>query len=433
MTMRGRAAPRCRAELRDRTDHLFRRGRYPGLRTAKTTAAAVISFVIAERLGTSAEPVLAPLTALLVVQLTMYQTITHGLDRILSVLAGVLLAVGVAELVGLTWWSLGGVIATSLVTGRLLRLGANLVEVPISAMIVLALGGSSTLAAGRVYETLIGAAVGVAVNIAIAPPLYVQPAADAVSELADRLGDVLRGLARDLRGDWGRAAADRWLNRARELGGEVAHADRALASAEESSRFNPRGSKARDAQPRLRAGLTGLEHGYVALRSLCRGLLDRTYYLPEGEQAQAYSSAAREALAHALEEAADAISSVSAFTADTDPASPPPADLAERLDRLQSGREELSHLLMVDPAADQAAWQQHGAVLASLDRLRIEIASAAAASDRPWRPDPLAGRQRQAVKRALRPPRDRPVEQPAGVRLSPVPRLRSPATRRREP
>ena len=60
---------------RDGVRHLFRRGRVPGLRTAKTTAAAVLSFVIAEQLGTSAALVLAPLTALLVVQLTMSQTL----------------------------------------------------------------------------------------------------------------------------------------------------------------------------------------------------------------------------------------------------------------------------------------------------------------------------------------------------------------------
>ena len=38
---------------------------------------------------------LAPLTALLVVQLTMYETVQQGWERILSVLAGVLVAVGI--------------------------------------------------------------------------------------------------------------------------------------------------------------------------------------------------------------------------------------------------------------------------------------------------------------------------------------------------
>jgi uncharacterized membrane protein YccC len=120
---------------------LRRPGRLPGLRTAKMTLAAVLAFWVADKLGTSPQPVLAPLTALLVAQLTTYQTVTSGLERVASVLAGVLLAVGAASLVGLTWWSLGAVVALSLVLGRLLRLGSNLLEVPISAMIVLAVGG----------------------------------------------------------------------------------------------------------------------------------------------------------------------------------------------------------------------------------------------------------------------------------------------------
>ncbi len=388
-----------------RIRHLFRRGRQPGLRTAKTTAAAVLSFVIAERLGTSAAPILAPLTALLVVQLTMYQTIRHGLDRIASVLAGVLLAVGVAELAGLTWWSLAIVVASSLVLGRLLRLGANLLEVPISAMIVLAVGGNSTLAAGRVYETLVGAAVGIAVNIVIAPPLYVQPAADALGELADRVAEVLRGLAAELRRGWSRAAADHWLEQARALGAEVARADRTLASAQESSRFNPRGSRARVAQPRLRTALTGLEHGYVALRSLCRALLDRAYFVPADQQGNASDEQARVVLAAALDRAADAVSCVGSYAGASGPAQEQLGLLGEHLSALQADRDRLSGLLMVDPAADEAAWQQHGALLAGLDRLRVEIASSAAPTDHEWRPAPVAERQRQALRRAIRPGR----------------------------
>src|SRR5689334_20852995 len=77
---------------RTRLRLLLRRGRTPGLRTAKTVLAAVLAFQIATWLDTSSSPILAPLTALLVVQLTMYETFAHGLERIVSVVAGVLLA-----------------------------------------------------------------------------------------------------------------------------------------------------------------------------------------------------------------------------------------------------------------------------------------------------------------------------------------------------
>lgn len=131
--------------------------------------------------------------------------------------------------------------------------------VPISAMLVLAVGGAEGAALDRVYETLIGAGVGVAVNVVIAAPLYVQPANDALGELAERMAAFLRQLADQLGAGWSRESADRMLNEARRLGVEVDRADRTLARAQDSARFNPRVAQAREALPRLRTGLTGLE------------------------------------------------------------------------------------------------------------------------------------------------------------------------------
>src|SRR4029453_12142599 len=154
-----------------RTAVLARWGRVPGLRTAKATLAAVLSYAAADMLNTTEAPILAPLTALLVVQLTVYETVAQGIQRIFSVLSGVLVAVGIATFVGLSWWSLGAVVAVSLAVGLLLRLGPHTVEVPISAMLVLAVGGAGAegAAAGRVYETLIGAAMGPGGNFGRAP------------------------------------------------------------------------------------------------------------------------------------------------------------------------------------------------------------------------------------------------------------------------
>jgi uncharacterized membrane protein YgaE (UPF0421/DUF939 family) len=97
---------------------LFRRGRTPGLRTAKVTLAVVAAYLLAEVLHLSeSHPIVAPLVALLVVQLTLYQSLAHGLGRVGGVLAGVGVAVLVAHFVGLTWWSLGAVVAGSIVVG----------------------------------------------------------------------------------------------------------------------------------------------------------------------------------------------------------------------------------------------------------------------------------------------------------------------------
>jgi hypothetical protein len=380
---------------------LFRRGRRPGLRTAKTTLAAVLSFILAQHLGTSPAPVLAPLTALLVVQLTMYETVASGLQRVASVVAGVLIAVGVASYVGLTWWSLGAVVAASLIIGRLLRLGAHLLEVPISAMLVLAVGGAEGAALDRVYETLIGAGVGVAVNVVIAAPLYVQPASDALGELAERMAAFLKQLADQLDAGWSRESADRMLNEARRLGDDVAHADRTLARAQDSARFNPRIAQAREALPRLRTGLTGLEHTYVTIRNLCRSLLDRTYFVPSEQAETVYDAQVRSVLAQVLQAAADAIGHVSVVTSGTEAQDAARTEVDRRLSELHRRRDRLAELLHEESRADRAVWQQHGALLTDLDRMRIEVEAAVRPPEQAWRPPPVIEGQRRALRRIL--------------------------------
>jgi hypothetical protein len=380
---------------------LFRRGRRPGLRTAKTTLAAVLSFILAQHLGTSPAPVLAPLTALLVVQLTMYETVASGLQRVASVVAGVLIAVGVASYVGLTWWSLGAVVAASLIIGRLLRLGAHLLEVPISAMLVLAVGGAEGAALDRVYETLIGAGVGVAVNVVIAAPLYVQPASDALGELAERMAAFLKQLADQLDAGWSRESADRMLNEARRLGDDVAHADRTLARAQDSARFNPRIAQAREALPRLRTGLTGLEHTYVTIRNLCRSLLDRTYFVPSEQAETVYDAQVRGVLAQVLQAAADAIGHVSVVTSGTEAQDAARTEVDRRLSELHRRRDQLAELLHEESRADRAVWQQHGALLTDLDRMRIEVEAAVRPPEQAWRLPPVIEGQRRALRRIL--------------------------------
>ena len=194
---------------------LIRRGRPPGLRTAKVTLAVVLAYVLAEVLHLAEHPIVAPLVALLVVQMTLYQSIVHGLGRVGGVLAGVVVAVLVAHFVGLTWWSLGAVVAGSIVVGRVLRLGPQLFEAPISAMLLLEVGGTGTLGLARVEEAVLGALVGVAVSVLVAPPLYLQPAGAAIGELAERMARFAGALGAELVQPWSRQAADTssWASR----------------------------------------------------------------------------------------------------------------------------------------------------------------------------------------------------------------------------
>jgi hypothetical protein len=260
----------------------FRRGGWAELAwTARLTAAAVAAFALAEVIFPGTLPLLAPLTALLVVQLTPVSLLASGLDRVLSVVAGVSVAAVFSSAVELTWWSLAIVIAVSLFVGQLLRLGANLIEAPISAMLVLGVGSFAADSAAwqRVTETIVGAGAGVASNLLFPPRVRAKDAGAAIDGMARDLADLLDRAGADL-GDAAMSGAvltDRaagWLDEARSLTHDIPNVGTALLRAEESRRLNLRAVGTADPGPGLRHGMEALEHSAVAVRSMFRSLFD---------------------------------------------------------------------------------------------------------------------------------------------------------------
>ncbi len=256
-------------------------GRGAVLWSLRVTVAAVASYVAAVLLFSGPPPLLAPLTAMLVVQVTPISLLASGVDRVVSVVAGVFVAVVFADLVPLTWWSLGLLIFVSISLGQALRLRANLMEVAISAMLVLGVGALATESAAwqRIAETLIGAAVGVAVNLLFPPKVASADAGRAIDDVADsasgllgRASDELESLVPD-GADVAPAARD-WLGDARRITHDIPRAGQALLHAEQGRRLNVRAVGTPNAGPGLRQGLEALEHSAVAIRGMFRALVD---------------------------------------------------------------------------------------------------------------------------------------------------------------
>ncbi|MET8245046.1 hypothetical protein ABZV31_11890 [Streptomyces sp. NPDC005202] len=116
-------------------------------------------------------------------------------------------------------------------------------------------------------ETLIGAAVGVLLNVVVAPPVYVQPAGEAIGDLAARLRRLLLRIGDELVRGASSTQVARWVEEARRLDQLAESVDAALARAEESLRLNPRGRPVLGARLILRRGLDTLEHCAVGMRS----------------------------------------------------------------------------------------------------------------------------------------------------------------------
>jgi hypothetical protein len=349
------------------------RGDPPGWRTVKTTLAAVLAYLLAiALLGNDVPPLLAPLTALLVAQVTVFRTVTSGIERVGSVVAGVLVAVLISRVVGLTWWSLGLTIFVSLVIGRVLHLGDHTLEVPISAMLVLAVTGQARVAAlDRVSETLIGAVTGVVISFLLRPPVYVQPAGDAIGELAAEMAELLTSMGVELTEGWSGEQARRWEDRARELDRPLAVARTALARGDESLRLNPRQRRVREGASSLRAALSALEHAAVQVRGITLDLADLAEAVESSDQAEPELLVALGALLVELGGGVGAFGQLVAPEVAGPPREAVPLHIA--LEIARTHRDVLAELMLVDARDDPELWHIQGSLLANVDRLLREI------------------------------------------------------------
>jgi hypothetical protein len=415
--------------------HRIRSARPGFLYISRLTATATFAYLLALVIpaGTS-RPVLAPLTALLVLQASTYQTIRSALRKVLSVTVGVLVAVGVAEFIGFSWWQLAVVIGAALCVGRALRLGDDLLEVPISAMLIFSSVGPHAAATGRMVDTLVGAAAGLAGGLIFAGRPRVQPARSAVGHLAgqvagllDRMasdladeeqeGTALEGTDNDLTGE-----AAQWLAQARTLRDEIERVDDTLREAAESAKLNPRAlvtpvgtAQATETTVALRGGLEALEHAALTLRGLARSVLDSAGIATKESPVRDHCTRVR--LASVLAKLGEAIRTYGRLVQLT-PAGDESleSELAAELEEAHGLQDELADLLKprIGDGGEPSEWPLRGEILTHVDRLRTGLSIEAV--------DALAHVERSAARR--RRARPRPGSGTAERRTLPQPRLR---------
>ncbi|MDT7697855.1 MAG: hypothetical protein QOJ30_180 [Pseudonocardiales bacterium] len=356
------------------------RGRSALFRAGRITGASVAAFLVAQLLGLRyPPPLIAALTALLVVQATLASTLVNGVQRVLSVVSGVALAVLFVSFVGLTWWSLGALVAASIIVGQILRLGPHLVEVPISAMLVLGIGyaaGAEVTGVGRALETLIGAAVGVLVNVAFPPAVQTRNAGLAIERFADGIAVLLEEAAAGLAaGPVEVETTARWLDDARRLNRHAPQVDKALTQAEESRRLNVRALGTRKPGPSLREGLDNLEHASVSVRTLLRAVHDATREQTGIREDAAYAEEVRLTASALMGAVAAVVRSYGLLIRRGIEYRGPPesTDLHDVLDALRTRRSEVAGLLLTDPRGRDVLWGLNAALLTTVDRVLLEI------------------------------------------------------------
>lgn len=356
------------------------------VQTLRSAAAATIAYVIALRLSPEAAPLTAPLTALLVVQVTLYSTLTTGVRRVNSVVTGVLVAIAFSLLVGLTWWSLGLLIVASLVVGRLVRVEEFVPEVAISAMLVLGVTAVGDTAWARVVETLIGAVVGLACNLLLAPPVWVDEAGESIEGLARRLRKLTLRMGEEAAGRTPVDVATARLYEARELDHDIVEVDAALRQAEDSLKLNPRVKEGLLHRVVLRTGLDTLEICTVVLRVLARTLTDLAkerdpfaddpYPMDEDQAPEPlFGPETGRTVEQLLSEIGDAVVSFAVLVTTHVSVSAESAEgrLTAELRQASATRDKLAQLLLEEIQRDSRHWQLHGAVLTEVNRILDEL------------------------------------------------------------
>jgi len=245
------------------------------LQLVKTAAAGVIAWVLANDVFGLPQAFLAPWSALLVVHATVYRTFSRGLQQVCAAVLGVLLAWVVANLFGLGPLALTVLLGVGLALGTLRWFREESTAVAATALIVLTTGFAEQgqVLVDRLFDTALGIATGLVVNLVVWPPLRDYAAARAIARVDDGVGDLLVEMAEQLRGSCGSETALGWVDRTRELDTDLDQAWALLRQARESSRLNPRraakGLKRTDA---YEAVLHDDEQAIAETRSMARTL-----------------------------------------------------------------------------------------------------------------------------------------------------------------
>ncbi|PRY57308.1 FUSC family protein [Glycomyces artemisiae] len=321
------------------------RARETAAQACKAALAAVAAWPVAVYAFGIAQPYLAAWVALVMVRPTVHWSLLTAFRQIAAFLLGVGIAVAATALPGKAL-ALGAAVVAAVLAAQWPRLDDQGLYVPFTALIIIALDGvDGPFIVDRLLETGLGAAVGMAVNLLVMPPLRLDGAGSDLRRDGDAASGALRDLAARLReGDGPEDLSG--------LGERPGRTRPRIRRARDSLRLNPRSGRRRVEADRLESAFTMLRNAIDATRAIA-GLLDPDHR-PSPER---LDPGFRDHYANALDRAADYLDDrLAAVLSSADPPAPPGPDI-----------ESLERLAARPDGAEGAELQ--GALLAALRRL----------------------------------------------------------------
>ncbi|QLH24265.1 aromatic acid exporter family protein [Streptomyces sp. Rer75] len=258
--------------------------RHTLLLIGKCTLAATLAWFAAADLLHAQSPAFAPFSAVLIMNVTVYQSITQSLRYVAAVVTGVAVQAALGFLAGPDLVTFVLVAAIALTIGQWRALGAQRSQVATAAFFAFSTYVSATSNTERATQlgqivllVLIGCSLGLLVNVVLVPPLRYRSAEHGIRALAGALESLLADMGPAMRdGEFAEEHARHWRSRSNHAQALVTQARSGLRTAEESVPFNPRRllpqHRGRTSFANYRAVLDALERAAYQLASLTRSL-----------------------------------------------------------------------------------------------------------------------------------------------------------------
>ncbi|MFB6570769.1 aromatic acid exporter family protein [Streptomyces noursei] len=341
---------------------------------AKTLIAALLTWGVVAPWSPDGRPYMAVATALLMVNAsTVYQSVTKAAQNVVARVGGLLLALATARLLGPTAGAVA-VIAVIAVLAGPRRTADDRLQIASSAVIALAATATDPMGSlvSPALQTLTGAAVGIAVNALVLPPLYLNESDFAVRDLARSMGTLLQDMGTGLSRRQLASKARNWLHRARSLDKRLTRAEEQVRQATESLRWNTRCvAHTRRKETTFDDTFRVLRGVSIQVRGIARTLADSAHdnhadhhlgqqFLDQYAETLRLAGAAVQAFA----EPAPATGS---------PGTPPHERLRGAIDGTLAWHDTMTDMITRGTLTKPGAWHTYGSLMTDAERLLADL------------------------------------------------------------
>ena len=215
----------------------------------------------------------AAIVSSLSIRISLYKSVREGLGQILGTAIGAGIALTTVYFFDFGVIAVATTVLLCSVVARALHLGeVASVNVPVTALIVIGPGISSSTAEHRLYSTLIGAAVAIVFSYFSHASTPAGRTIDQITRLGKKSADLLGNMAEGVASGYSQDDAGKWLLRARILIEEIPNVRAQALEAKKYARWSPL-AEADQADALYLRGVA-MEHTVVQVRTIARTLFD---------------------------------------------------------------------------------------------------------------------------------------------------------------